>query len=128
MIASYDDLIIELKEVDGYIDIYYDVIIEIKSLVNRMVIRPSKEHKNIFRFVKSIIINGVSLDENNYKEIINGCDDIETITKVVENIDNNIVKCNESIKFVEKIRFVYSREERDIECDSFEELFEKYIN
>ncbi|MDC4240059.1 hypothetical protein NE398_07770 [Clostridium tertium] len=109
-------------------EVLYKIEIEPINIHNTIVISPCSEDDSMFYWKNVIKIGSKVIDEKNINSELLICDDKNELMKVIEKIDENINHLRISLNNIKNVRYVYATHKYDdVECSTFKELFEKYI-
>lgn len=106
----------------------FPVEIQPLKIYNAIEVRPCSEDNDMFYQKNSLKIKDDWLDFNNYVDLINKCNDKDSLLKLIEKTSGNISHYQNTFNNFEEIKYVYSLYQGHDECESFKEVFEKHVN
>ncbi|MFC7684767.1 hypothetical protein [Ureibacillus sp. GCM10028918] len=125
-IARYKDLTILLEDENANENIDESVIslrISSENLVKGIVIKISSNERDRLYWKNTLKFNNEIINNDNYKRIIAGINDISELTVLKNKLIENIDWYHQTVFEFDNLKFVYSLYGSDKEYDTFEQLF-----
>lgn len=132
MLQKGESIIFTYKDVEVILDLekdyYFSLKIPIERIYVTIEIRESRDYDNMICWKNEIKYRDKYIDYNKPDIFFDDIQEISVLKDFISKIEENISHYKNTIENFDTIKYIYSLYDTSIECDSFKDLFETYIN